>query len=357
MNLVTCPSCGGQIAEQYSECPQCGQSMRAPVVDAQELPGGQAAGAQQGPSADDDPDVQQGLAEGRLRTCPDCRAPVSTRLASCHRCGHPFGDVPEARGRGPAGPDAEAGWRNAPGWGTAYRGLRLYRHGLITYVIAVFVSYVILVMAAVAESPILAVTCALVAGLALLIGHAMMVTGQYRFTSIPKESGANGLAWAGFVGGLVAVSLAAIALVLVLSGSSRASASAVSGVGSMAWVVGSVCFILALAGVARYVESPQLGRQAIIVLILLLVFVGLGIGYEFIAYLIKNATGPSMYNAEHTYSTKADELRGLAVIVLVPWAAVGLFYLLKFLQLLATLTAILGEAAIDSEGDAEDFSY
>lgn len=299
----------------------------------------------------DDPGVQQGLAEGRLRTCPDCGAPVSMRLAACHRCGHPFGGARAGGGRGSVDPDAEEGWRDSPGWDPAYRGLRLYRTGLITYVIAVFASYVILVMATVARSPAIALTMILGVGLAVLVGHGMMVAGQYRFTSIPEESGANGLAWVSFVGGLVAVVLSTVALLLALSGSMKAATSAVSGVGSIAWVVGSICFILAMARVARYVESPQLGSQAIVVLVLLLVFLGLGAGYEYLGFQIRQAASDSAYNSE------VSELRGLAVFVLVPWAAVGLFYLLKFIQLMATLTAILGEAAIDSVGDEEDLSY
>ena len=161
------------------------------------------------------------------------------------------------------------------------------------------------------------------------------------------------MAWRGSAswGGLAAVVLSAVALLLALSGSMKAASSAVGGVGSIAWVVGSICFILAMARVARYVESPQLGSQAIVVLVLLLVFVGLGAGYEYLGFLLRQET------ADGAYNSKVHELQGLGVFVLVPWAAVGLFYLLKFLQLMATLTAILGEAASDSVEDEEDLSY
>ncbi len=273
-------------------------------------------------------------------------------LASCHRCGHPFGGAPVGGAGNPMAGDDSTDWRNEMGWDAAYRGLLMYRYGLITYVVTVFASYVLLVMVAVAQSPTLAMALILGVGISLLAAHGMMVAGQHRFSSIPPNSGAKGLAMAGFVGGLVALVLAVIGLLFALGGTAKGTVSAASGLGSLSWVVGSICFILAMAGVARHVDSPQLGRQAMVVLVLLVLFLAFGMGYEYLAYKIKAEAAAS------GMSTRVSELQGLGIFVLVPWAAIGVFFLFKFLQLLTTLTAILGEAALDVDPDEdEDLSY
>lgn len=292
--------------------------------------------------------------------CTQCGTTLPVPEAPCPQCG---------AGASDASPDD---WMAEPAWQSVYRGLRTYRMGLIlqfigqvggnvlgVVLIFLFLSFVpdkfhdnsgatsvhLVALTVVAVSTTLLLVVALVA----------MLLGLYRVAAVPAETGARGLAWTAFATGIVAV-LCTLAL-LFLGKDAKASTwgGVIDLLRILAWLTSTVTFLLALRPVARAAESPSLGRNAAILIVLHIVQGGLVRGHDWVTHKLAAAR-----HTEGWSHVKESDLQGLSVFLLVGIGVVGLVYLMRFMSLLSTLSAVIGKEDYglgDDPGEAPTFKF
>lgn len=272
-------------------------------------------------------------------TCDQCGATLTALGASCIHCSPPEAVAADAEAA--VATTVTANYLSEPAWQSVYRGLRAYRLGLILQFVSQIGSYflpLLLLLIALNMHPNspnppksaanLAAMVLLTTDIVVLVALVVLLLGQYWVGAVPSETRARGLAWFAFFMGIIALAFSAAPLFLDKEGKASELADKLELFRSVAAFLSAATFIVALGRIARVVESLALGRSAMILLVLLFLQIGLGYGYVV---------------ERNQYDISVFLLLGLGIV--------SLLYLLRFLSLLGTLSALIGKDDDDDDDD------
>jgi hypothetical protein len=257
---VTCPSCQGMFnapdsaGGKRAKCPTCGGAIQIPAHAVAEVLADGPAPANA--YAGDDfsiPAPAGGVAGEDRKQCPMCGEIIAAKAIKCRFCN----EILDPSMKGMIGATSDA---SDPGW------LRV-RSGLATLyycIVIIFITAILMGIGAVAafaiagnaggDSPVLALIF-LVLGVVVIIGAGIgSFVGQVFCISVPENSGARA-----FIIGSIVCTVANVFLSMV---GGAADSQAISGLGSLVSLVGSVLFILFIRQAATYLGDHQLATSA-----------------------------------------------------------------------------------------------
>lgn len=316
---VVCQSCQGMFnapdsaAGKRAKCPTCGGVIQIParamaeVLDA----GSEPASAYAGDDFSIPAPAEGALGEDRKR-CPMCGEIIAAKAIKCRFCN----EILDPSMKGMIGANSDA---SDPGW------LRV-RTGLATlyYCIAIiFITAILMGIGAVAafaiagnaggDPPVLAIIVLVLGGLVLVGAGIGSFVGQVLCLSVPENSGARS-----FIIGSIVCTVANVLLSMV---GGAADSQAISSLGSLVSIAGSVLFILFIRQAATYLGDHQLATSA---MRFILFGIGVVVGAVALGVMAGVAGAPALI-----------AVLGLMVVVC------AIVYLVWYLKLIRSLMATI----------------
>lgn len=258
---VVCSSCQGMFnapesaAGKRAKCPTCGGAIQIPApAMAAALDAGLAG---KSASPDDDfsmPVPGAGALGDERKQCPMCGEMIAARAIKCRFCNQ----ILDSSMKGMISAHSDA---TDPGWLRVRNGLAtLYYCIAIIFITIILIGIGMAVAFAVAgagggDPPIAAIILLGLGGLVMIGAGIGSFVGQIMCIGVPENSGARGL----IIGAVVCT----VANVLCSMVGGAADSQAISGLGSLLSIVGSILFILFIRQSAAYLGDQQLATSAL----------------------------------------------------------------------------------------------
>jgi hypothetical protein len=264
---VRCPQCHTKLktpdsfAGKKARCPKCTGVVEIPAGASgeEEILEPEIADPLRGFNDDElevEPPPSRPAADESRRPCPMCGEMIAAKAVKCRFCG----EILDKSMRG-ALAGAGHGDFSDPGWQTVRAGLGMMYYSIVTIVVCV----ILVILGAVItgamagpgadrEPPAALMILLIPIGLAVLIAGFAVLIGQARCASVPQQSGARGVAQGS------AVCLVGYILLSMVGGAMQNPA--LSAVGGLLSLIGTVLFILFIRRSAAYLGNDELATSA-----------------------------------------------------------------------------------------------